>query len=171
MINFNLFDFDSIFGVIKSTEKLTRNQVRTLRTEIQERAIAKYSGGQLFYVGDTEDGKDFIGIFDNLRYESKGINGMFQKKVPYTKEIILKNFRGNQTQIEQTFDYMFLWDTKNYKMGISPWESCYKNAIVKDANICSKILHEDISIVIENISPIEKTDFNEELNKLIEEII
>lgn len=81
MIDFNLFDFPSIFGVIKSTEGLKRNQTRPLRAEIQEIAIAKYSGGQLKYVGDTENGKDFIGILDKLNYESKGMDGLFQK--PY----------------------------------------------------------------------------------------
>ena len=72
MIDLKLFDFPSIFGVVKSTDGLKRNQTRLLRTEVQEIAIAKYSGGQLKYVGDTENGRDFYGLVDNLYYESKG---------------------------------------------------------------------------------------------------
>ena len=55
MINPKLFDFPSIFGVVKSTENLKRNQTRPLRAEIQEISIAKYSGGQLKYIGDKEN--------------------------------------------------------------------------------------------------------------------
>ena len=93
MINPELFNFAEIFGVIESTNGLKRNQTRPLRAEVQEIAIAKYSGGQLQYVGDTQNGRDFIGILDNLSYESKGMDGIFQKTVPYTKEITLKNFQ------------------------------------------------------------------------------
>ena len=95
MIDFNLFYFPSIFGVVKSTDGLKRNQTRPLRAEVQEIAIAKYSGGQLKYVGDKENGRDFYGLLDHLDYESKGMDGLFQKTVPYTKEITLKNFQGN----------------------------------------------------------------------------
>ena len=85
MINPNLFDFPSIFGVVKSTDGLKRNQTRPLRAEVQEIAIAKYSGNQLKYVGDTENGRDFYGIHDGLYYESKGMDGMFCKTKPITK--------------------------------------------------------------------------------------
>ena len=59
MVDFTKFDYPSIMGVIKSTDGLKRNQTRPLRTEVTEIAIAEYSGGQLEYVGDTEDGRDF----------------------------------------------------------------------------------------------------------------
>ena len=44
MINFSKFDFKSIFGVVKSTDGLKRQQTRPLRAEVQEIAIAEYSG-------------------------------------------------------------------------------------------------------------------------------
>ena len=94
MINFNQFDFPSIFGVVKSTDGLKRQQTRPLRAEVQEIAIAKYSGGQLKYVGDTENGRDFLGIHDGLYYESKGMDGLFLKTKPYTREVTLMNFKG-----------------------------------------------------------------------------
>ena len=119
MIDLKLFDFPSIFGVVKSTDGLKRNQTRPLRTEVQEIAIAKYSGGQLKYVGDTENGRDFYGLVDNLYYESKGKDGLFCKRIPWTKEIVLKNFQGNCFGVpEKTFDYMILWDTASYTVGI-----------------------------------------------------
>ena len=172
MINFELFDFSSIFGVIKSTEGLKRNQTRPLRAEVQEIAIAKYSRGQLKYVGDTENGKDFIGIFDKLNYESKGMDGLFQKTVPYTKEITLKNFQGKNLGLpEKTFDYMLLWDTKNYSVGICSWDACIKNAILKDANVGFRVDCSDITFLAKNVITAEKQDFSIKLYELIEQLV
>lgn len=172
MINPDLFNFAEIFGVIKSTNGLKRNQTRPLRAEVQEIAIAKYSGGQLRYVGDTENGRDFIGISDNLFYESKGMDGIFQKTVPYTKEITLKNFQGkNLGMPEKTFDYMFLWDTVKYSVGICSWESCIKNATVKDANVAFRVDYTDIQFLAKNVIPVQKEDFAKKLYELIEESV
>jgi hypothetical protein len=172
MIDSNLFDFPSIFGVVKSTENLKRNQTRPLRSEIQEIAIAKYSGGQLKYVGDKENGRDFYGLVDGLFYESKGMDGLFQKKVNYTKEVTLKNFQGNNLGIpEKTFDYMLLWDTKNYSVGICDWNSCIKNAIVKDAIVSFRVDYSDITFLSKSVIPIEKPDFSIKLYDLIEELV
>jgi hypothetical protein len=172
MINPELFDFPSIFGVIKSTEGLKRNQTRPLRAEVQEIAIAKYSGGQLEYVGDKENGKDFYGLNDNLFYESKGMDGLFQKTVPYTKEITLKNFQGKNLGIpEKTFDYMFLWDTQNYTVGICSWDACMKNTTMKDANVSFRVNYSDVTFLAKNVVPVEKQDFSVRLYKLIEELV
>ena len=172
MINPDLFDFSSIFGVVKSTDGLKRNQTRPLRAEVQEIAIAKYSGGQLKYVGDKESGRDFYGLNDNLFYESKGMDGLFLKTKPYTSEITLKNFQGNNLGLpEKTFDYMLLWDTKNYKVGICNWDACMKHTVIKDATVSFRVDYPDITIIAENIIPIEKQDFSARLYELIEELI
>ena len=172
MIDFSLFDFPSIFGVVKSTDGLKRNQTRPLRAEVQEIAIAKYSGGQLKYVGDKENGRDFYGLLDHLDYESKGMDGLFQKTVPYTKEITLKNFQGKNLGLpEKTFDYMLLWDTKNYSVGICSWDSCMKHIVIKDANISFRVDYSDITFLAKNIVPEEKEDFATKLYELIEEIV
>ena len=172
MINPQLFDFPSIFGVVKSTDGLKRNQTRPLRTEVQEIGIAKYSGGQLQYIGDKEDGRDFYGIVDNLYYESKGMDGLFQKTVPYTKEITLKNFQGKNLGLpEKTFDYMLLWDTKNYAVGICSWDACMKHTIVKDASVSFRVNNSDITLLAKNVVPIEKQDFSIKLYELIEELV
>ena len=172
MINPELFDFPSIFGVIKSTEGLKRNQTRPLRAEVQEIGIAKYSGGQLEYVGDQENGRDFYGLIDNLYYESKGMDGLFQKTVPYTKEITLKNFQGKNLGLpEKTFDYMLLWDTKNYIVGICSWDACMKHIVMKDANVAFRVDYSDITFLAKNVIPVEKQDFSVKLYELIEELV
>ena len=172
MINSELFDFPSIFGVIKSTDGLKRNQTRPLRAEVQEIAIAKYSGGQLKYVGDQENGRDFYGLVDNLYYESKGMDGLFQKTVPYTKEITLKNFQGKNLGVpEKTFDYMFLWDTKNYTVGICSWNACIKHIVMKDANVAFRVDYSDITFLAKDVIPVEKQDFSTKLYELIEELV
>ena len=172
MIDFNLFDFPSIFGVVKSTDGLKRNQTRPLRAEVQEIAIAKYSGGQLKYVGDKENGRDFYGLLDHLDYESKGMDGLFQKTVPYTKEITLKNFQGKNLGVpEKTFDYMLLWDTKNYNVGICNWGACMKHITIKDATVSFRVDYPDITFLAKNIIPEKKEDFATKLYELIEEIV
>lgn len=172
MINSNLFDFPSIFGVVKSTDGLKRQQTRPLRAEVQEISIAKYSGGQLKYIGDKENGRDFYGVIDGLYYESKGMDGLFQKTVPYTKEITLKNFQGNNLGIpEKTFDYMLLWDTTNYSVGICNWDACMKNVLVKDATVSFRVDYSDIQFLAKNIIPVEKEDFATKLYELIEAIV
>ena len=172
MINPKLFDFPSIFGVVKSTDGLKRNQTRPLRTEVQEIAIAKYSGGQLKYIGDKENGKDFYGILDYLLYESKGMDGLFQKTVPYTKEITLKNFQGKNLGLpEKTFDYMLLWDTKNYTVGICSWDACMKNVKIKDAVVSFRVHYNDIEFLVREVEPKEKGDFAAKLYELIEQSV
>ena len=167
-----MFDFPSIFGVINSTEGLKRNQTRPLRAEVQEIAIAKYSGGQLKYVGDRESGRDFYGLVDDLYYESKGKDGLFQKNVPYTKEIVLKNFHGSNLGLpKKTFDYMLLWDTKNYTVGICSWDACMKHTLIKDATISFRVDYSDVEFLAKNVIPVEKQDFSVKLYELIEELV
>ena len=172
MINFELFDFPSIFGVVKSTDGLKRQQTRPLRAEVQEIAIAKYSGGQLQYVGDCENGRDFLGIHDGIYYESKGMDGLFLKTKPYTREVTLMNFKGrNKGLPEKTFDYMLLWDTKNYTAGICSWDACMKNTKLKDDSVSFKVDFDDITFIAKNVVPKEKGDFGAKLYNLIKESV
>tara|TARA_Y100001951_G_C11156123_1_gene192054 strand:- start:35 stop:553 length:519 start_codon:yes stop_codon:yes gene_type:complete len=172
MINFEKFDLPNIFGVVKMTDGLKRNQMKFIRSEIQEKAIAKHSGGQLDYVGDTENGRDFYGITDNLYYESKAMDGMFCKTKPTTKEITLKNFQSKNLGLpDKTFDYMLLWDTKSYTAGVCSWDACMKNTTVKDAIISFRVDFDDITFFARNVTPIDKDDFSLKLNNLIMENI
>lgn len=169
MIDPKLFNFSEIFGVVESTSGLKRQQTRPLRAEVQEIAIAKYSGGQLKYVGDKENGRDFYGVVDDIYYESKGMDGLFQKTVPYTKEITLKNFQGKNLGLpEKTFDYMLLWDTKNYTVGICSWDACMKNINIKDAVVSFRVNYSDIEFLAKNVVASKKEDFATKLYNLIE---
>ena len=172
MIDPKRFDFGSIFGVVKSTDGLKRQQTRPLRAEVQEIAIAKYSGDQLEYVGDKENGRDFYGLVDDLYYESKGQDGLFCKRIPWTKEIVLKNFQGNCLGVpEKTFDYMILWDTASYTVGICSWDACIKHLTIKDATITFKVHFDDITFLAKNVIPVEKEDFAPKLYNLIEQTV
>ena len=151
---------------------MKRNQTRTLRSELQEKAIAKYSDGQLEYVGDSENGRDFYGLNDELYYESKAMDGMFCKRKPTTKEITLKNFQGrNKGLPDKTFDYMLLWDTKTYTGGICSWDACMKNTILKDDSVAFRVDFDDITFFAENVEPTDKGDFGKKLYQLIRESI
>jgi len=149
-IDWSMFDWSRIFGVVSSVEGMKRNQTRPLRTEIIEMSIDKYSNGQLKYVGDSADGMDFIGV-DGLRYECKSAGSLFPKIVPHTREMVLKNHRSRQQEVEQTFDYMILVDTGKNRVGICDWSSCKTSN--KDAVVMFKVDVEDITVVAKDVIP------------------
>lgn len=171
MLDFSKFDFPQIFGVVKATDGMKSRQHRTLRAEIQEKAMAKYSGGQLTYVGDTAVGQDFISD-QSKRYESKGQDGIFCKTIPWTKQITLKNFQGNNIGLpDQTFDYMLLWDTKSFTAGICTWESCMKNTTVVSDSVKFKVHFDDITFFCKDVVPADKGDIGKQLTTLIESLL
>ena len=171
MIDFNRFDFPNIFGVVKATEGMKSRQDRSYMAKIREKAMAKYSDGQIEYVGDDAKGKDFDGS-DGLFYESKGMDGMFCKRKPKTKEITLMNFQGNNTGLpDKTFDYMLLWDTKTYSVGICSWDACMKNAKLKDDSVKISVHFDDIEFLAKNIIPTDKGDIGATINNYIEQVI
>jgi len=167
-----LFDFDSIFRVASSSNGMKRPQLRTLRAEVLELAIEKYSGGQLRYVGDTQKGYDFVGLHDNLRYESKGQDGMFQKTTGTTKQIILKNFYGKSLGTpDQTFDYLLLWDTESMTAGICDWNAAAKQMVVQDANIITKVALDDIQFFAIRVPVTNTVDLEQMIMNLIRQAI
>ena len=71
MINWKEFNWPEIFGTIYAVAPLMiQNQFRFLAADIQETATAKYSNGQLKYIGNEANGKDYFFIseeeFKNL---------------------------------------------------------------------------------------------------------
>ena len=171
MINFNEFNLKKIFGISKGTEGMKRNQTKFIRAEIFEEAMAEYSNKQLHYVGDSKNGADFVDN-DGIFYESKGMDGLFLKTKPMTREITLKNFKGrNKGLPDKTFDYMLLWDTKTYTGGICSWDACMKNTILKDDSVAFRVDFDDITFFAENVEPIDKGDFGKKLYQLIRESI
>ena len=155
MIDWKRFNWPEIFGVIHSVKPmLSQNQFRMMATDIQERATARYSDGQLKYVGNTEIGKDFIGC-DGLRYESKMSGKLIQKK-DITKDIILKNFRGNILGVpEQTFDYMMAWDYGVNTVLLADWDTCMLDCKVKGAVVNITLDIRRCEIIAENVIPVK----------------
>jgi len=171
MINFEKFNWQEIFGTIVATDGLKRNQLRGLRTEIQEMSTAKWSDNQLEYVGFREDGKDFVDC-NSEDWECKGAQRMFLKKRPYTTKIVLKNFRNmRKNQIEKTFDYMLLFDTVQMMAAYTTWDAVYKNIEINDAVVQTRADQDDLIFIAKDIIPKNKSDFSSILNELIKEII
>lgn len=169
-IDFSLFNWEEIFGTVKATEGLKRPQTRGLRTEIQEIATAKHSGGQFSYVGMRENGKDYISS-NGKSWEDKSIVGMFTGKTK-TKTFILKNFQGNNTgQIQKTFDYILLKDTGSMSVAWATWDAVYKNVVITDATIKSHVDYCDLHFIETNVTPKEKCNFATTLQTLIEELV
>jgi len=172
MINFESFNWSEIFGTAVASEGMKRAQARGLRTEVIELSIAKHSDGQLTYVGMNDTlGHDFV-TSDGQRWECKCKEGMFNKKVPNTSDIILKNYAGNKIErLEQKFDYMLLVDTKSMSVAYAPYPAVVKTMKVNDANIVTRIHYNDMEWVCQNVVPKKKEDFSKALQKLIEEIV
>ena len=172
MINWDRFNWPEIFGTICATKKLKGPQYNFMISDIRERSAEKWSDGQLKYVGNIADGKDYDGV-DGLQYESKTVEGLILKTKPYTKNIILKNFAGQCIGLpEQTFDYMLAYDTIKNIVLLAPWDVCIKLAKVNDANVTTKLLVDQCNIIAKNVEPTKKTiNIQEEYNKFLEKLI
>jgi len=111
---------------------MSSNGTRIFATMLRENAVALHSGGQLEYVGDKEDGYDFIGC-DGLRYEfkcRKDVTNLSKKgkNKGLTKSIRLKNTRGNNNDdIKQTFHFIIVMDTTANTVLLAPWSLCMEN--------------------------------------------
>ena len=174
-VDFSKFNWKEIFGTVKATDGLKRPQTLGLRTEIQEIATAKHSGGQFKYVGMREDGKDYTSSSGD-NWEDKGCVDMFKGilsgKSSQTKEIILKNYRGNNTgALKRTFDYILLKDTGSMSVAWATWEAANKNAIITDATIKCKFDACDLNFIEINVEPEKKDDFSKSLEILIEQLV
>ena len=72
MINIDRINLEEFFGCVNATntKEMKSNAFKTIRTWLQEKSFAKWSDGQLEYVGDFKDGVDFVSE-DNINYEMK----------------------------------------------------------------------------------------------------
>lgn len=154
MIDFDNFDWSSVFSVLKNTKSMgSKNQWRGFRTELIELSISKYSNGQLIYVGDDKR-YDFDGG-DGLKYECKIRHGMFQTKSKFTKPFILKNFFGDKSKLVKEFDNLILLDDLNNSVGTISYEDVLPYMVYKDSYITLKLPLDCITTVISNI-PVTK---------------
>lgn len=179
MIDFSRINYGEFFGCVDATNttQMKSNAFKTLRTYLQEKSFAKWSGGQLTYVGDYEDGKDFVdssGIF----YEMKGSLGLFNKNGS-CKRVVLTNKRpgkrkGKELTVEdlkKTFQYMLLVDTKNMSIAYTDWDTVYSRADCDGAGATFKLQSGDYHMIASNVVPIKKEIDSTQLLNVIEEIL
>ena len=192
-VDFSRFNFPRIASVIHSLQSFQGPQYNFITSLILELAIEKYSDGQLIYIGDQDNGRDFVSTVSQVSltpvyYECKSMKdmapGLFRDSQTrknsklYTKDIILKNYHpgGNANNFVQTFDYMILVDTQYNAFGICDWESCVKSEkfILGGSGCKTKILKTNITVIQKNIIPDSEfviEDFRPKIESLIREHI
>jgi len=157
-INFSRINLNEFFGCVNATntKEMKSNTFKTFRTYLQEKSFAKWSDGQVRYVGDHMDGVDFIGD-DETPYEMKGSLGLFNKNGS-TKVITLKNFQGNSKQINKTFEYMFLVDTENMCIAYTDWDTVEKRVYFTASSPSAKVKFQpgDFTMIATSVTPSTK---------------
>jgi len=173
MINIERFNLEEFFGCVETTNtpQMKSNTFKTIRTWLQEKSFAKWSDGQLEYVGDIKDGTDFVSTC-GVSYEMKGSLGLFNKNGS-TKTIILKNFYGENKVIKKTFEYMFLVDTANMSIGFTDWNTVENRVYFTDKSALAKVkfLPGDFEILAKNVKPIKKNITVSEIFNLFQDIL
>ena len=173
MINIDRINLEEFFGCVAATNttQMKSNAFKTIRTWLQEKSFAKWSDGQLEYVGDYKDGVDFVSD-DNINYEMKGKLRMFNKNGS-TTSIVLKNFQGDTKVIQKTFDYMLLVDTGSMAIGITDWDTVEKRIYYTPKSPTAKVkfLPGDFTILAKDIKPAEKKISSAEILDNLQEIL
>ena len=173
MINIDRINLEEFFGCVNATndKEMKSNAFKTIRTWLQEKSFAKWSDGQLEYVGDYKDGVDFVSE-DNINYEMKGKLKMFNKNGS-TSVIDLKNFQGDKKVVEKTFDYMLLVDTGSMAIGITDWDTVEKRIYFTPKSPTAKVkfLPGDFTILAKDIKPAEKSITSADLIDNLQEIL
>ena len=172
-LNINLINLEEFFGCVNATNttQMKSNAFKTIRTWLQEKSFAKWSDGQLQYVGDYKDGVDFTSQ-DNVNYEMKGKLKMFNKNGS-TSSIVLKNFQSDNKVIEKTFDYMLLVDTGSMALGIADWETVEKRIYYTPKSPTAKVkfLPGDFTMLAKDIKPADKKITSAEILDNLQEIL
>jgi hypothetical protein len=173
MIDINRINLQEFFGCVEATNttQMKSNAFKTIRTWLQEKSFAKWSGGQLEYVGDFKDGVDFVST-DKVNYEMKGKLKMFNKNGS-TGVIDLKNFRGETKVVEKTFDYMLLVDTDSMSIGVTDWDTVKKRMYFTPKSPVAKfkLLPGDFQILAKNVKPAKKSITSAEILNNLQEIL
>jgi len=178
-IDFSCINLAEFFGCVKATNtsQMKSNAFKTFRTYLQEKSFAKWSDGQLNYVGDYQDGKDFVDAFGTF-YEMKGSLGLFNKNGSCKRVVLInkrpgkrKNKELKKEDIAKTFEYMFLVDTKNMTIGYTDWDTVYSRTECDGAGATFKLEKGDYKVLASNIIPIEKKIDASQLLSMIEVIL
>lgn len=172
-LDFSEMNFEEFFGCVDATNtsQMKSNTFKTLRTHIQEKSFAKWSGGQLAYVGDHRDGVDFESIV-NEDWEMKGMLKMFNNNGT-TKVITMKNFRGESKIFEKTFDYIFLVDTERMSIGYTDWDTTYKRHYFTNSSPMVRVKYypQDYTMIAHDVTPTIKSITASQILRSIEHIL
>ena len=178
-INWNKVTWDEIVWNIHNTAPaMSSNGTRMIATMLRENAVALHSGGQLKYVGDKENGYDFIGC-DGLRYEfkcRKDVTNLSKKgkNKGLTKSIRLKNTRGNNNDdIKQTFHFIIVMDTTANTVLLAPWSLCMENITKVRDGINIKLPVKRCKSLARSVAPVDRPyeDINQKIADSISECI
>lgn len=179
-IDFSRINLEEFFGCVNATNtpQMKSNAFKTFRTYLQEKSFAKWSDGQLNYIGDYEVGKDFVDN-DGTFYEMKGSLGLFNNNGS-CKRVVLINKRPGKNKnkslltrenLLKTFDYMFLVDTKNMSIAYTTWDVVYSRTECDGAGATFKLISGDYQILSKNVVPAVKKITSTDLLSSIEEIL
>ena len=144
---------------------------RFLKSTLIHNAIERYSNHKLHYIDDI--GCDFYVPEKKVRLEFKGGIKLFQHRAKKTVEIRLKNFNGNVTELEKSFDYLLLCDGDT--IGVVSYDNILQHTYNKTDGIYCKIPHNVIEFFIETgdvkVTDTNLTDFqNKIINSVLDEI-
>ena len=178
-LDFSRINLEQFFGCVEATNtpQMKSNAFKTFRTYLQEKSFAKWSDGQLSYVGDYEDGKDFV---DNsgTYYEMKGSLGLFNKNGSCKRVVLInkrpgkkKNIELKKEDIKKTFEYMLLVDTKNMSIGYTDWNTVYSRTECDGAGATFKLEKGDYKVLASNVSPTKKEIDASQLLNMVEVIL
>lgn len=164
-IDFSRINLKEFFGCVNATNttQMKSNAFKTLRTWLQEKSFSKWSDGQLEYVGDYEDGRDFVDPSGTF-YEMKGSLRLFNKNES-SKRVVLINKRPGKKKIKElkkediqkTFDYMLLVDTERMSIGYTDWDTVYSRTECDGAGATFKLKKGDYKILATDVKPAKKS--------------
>ena len=163
-IDFSRINLAEFFGCVNATNtpQMKSNAFKTFRTYLQEKSFSKWSNGQLIYVGDYEDGRDFVD-HSGTYYEMKGSLGLFNKNGSCRRVVLINKRPGKKKlkelkkeDIQKTFEYMLLVDTKNMSIAYTDWNTVYSRVECDGAGATFKLEKDDYRMIAKNIVPTDK---------------
>ena len=178
-IDFSRINLEEFFGCVNATNttQMKSNAFKTFRTYLQEKSFAKWSNGQLIYVGDYEDGRDFVDYYGTY-YEMKGSLGLFNKNGSCKRVVLINKRPGKKKKIElkkedikKTFEYMLLVDTNSMSIAYTDWDTVYSRVECDGAGATFKLERGEYQMVHSNVVPTEKQIDASQLLSMVEVIL
>jgi hypothetical protein len=178
-IDFARINLEEFFGCVEATNttQMKSNAFKTLRTWLQEKSFAKWSDGQMEYVGDFKNGVDFISQY-NENYEMKGSLDLFNKNEDCKRVVLINKRPGKgsivnlkKENIKKTFEHMLLVDTKKMSIGYTDWDTVYSRTECDGAGATFKLCKGDYKMLAINVKPKPKKIESSEILNTLEQIL